>query len=160
MLCYPLQSLDWPFSLGHLLVPQLVLHAGLWQGASRGEATLCASTISCHSVTRRAQELNARLACQPHWKVGLPNRAWEPVQHRWWVAVQHASVSSITPTSTGSLAFHIPEPLCCASSTCAAHMLGDDNQGICIFVAMDCYQLLSHLRLKYNSLYFENSTQR
>lgn len=40
------------------------------------------------------------------------------------------------------------------------HVLGDDNGGICVFAAMDRYQLLSHLRPKFNSLYFENSTER
>lgn len=62
------------------------------------------------------------------------------------------------PASTESLVFKIPKPVCCASFACAVHMLVDDNWGICVFAAMDRYQLLSHLSPKFNSLYFENST--
>lgn len=62
------------------------------------------------------------------------------------------------PASMKSLIFKIPKPVCCASFACAVHMLVDDNWGICVFAAMDRYQLLSHLSPKFNSLYFENST--
>lgn len=159
MLYYPhSQRMDWPFRLGHLLVPQLCYApcgavARCQQGWSH---TLC----QCHQLSQHdslcpgadGQAAMPTPSESGTAKQGLGARA-APLSV--WLAV-----SSLTATSRESLAFHIPEPLCCASSACAVRVLGDENQGICIFAAMDQYQLLSHSSLKFSSLYFENSTQR
>lgn len=154
--------MDWSFTTRSPSLAPATLHGSLsrlWeaQGCTQGFMPSCVlEPSSCQSANRCVQELTTRLTLgdtnlirKGDFKTGLGS-PWGRVVS---TDALHTSVSSME-----SLVFKIPKHVCCASFACSVHMLVDDNWGICVFAAMDRYQLLSHLRPKFNSLYFENST--
>lgn len=161
--------MDWPFPLGQLLLPQPhrasrgpVTRQQGWQGGTQEFVpTHVPEPSSCQSTTRCVQELRTSLILRdanPIRKGGFTAELGGPCSTVVGRDALHTSASSLTPRLHGESCLPNPQACVLCFFACTVQMLVDDNWGICVFAAMDRYQLLSHLSPKFNSLYFEKST--